>query len=237
MADRVSLITGGTGGLGMAVTRSLLLRGDAVVVTFVIPSEADELERTLQGTPESELLTLVRADVTERAGIDKGVSAALSRHGRLDHFVGLVGGWAGGQNVWETDDMRWERMLELNLHSAFLGVRAASAAMIEEGYGRIVLVSSRAARTVSEGQAAYSVAKAAVISLVEASAAELRDHGVTVNCILPSVIDTPTNRQAMPNADQSRWVKPQEVAAVIAFLTSEAASAVSGAAIPVYGRA
>jgi NAD(P)-dependent dehydrogenase (short-subunit alcohol dehydrogenase family) len=109
--------------------------------------------------------------------------------------------------------------------------------MVAAGYGRIVLVSSRAARTYPPGQVAYAVAKAGVISLVEASARELSEHGVTINCVLPSVIDTAANRHAMGNADASSWVKPEELAAVVAFLASEAAGALSGAAVPVYGKA
>jgi NAD(P)-dependent dehydrogenase (short-subunit alcohol dehydrogenase family) len=128
-------------------------------------------------------------------------------------------------------------MIEVNLRSAFYAVRAASPPMAEAGYGRIVLVSSRAARTVPEGQAAYAVAKGGVITLVEAAGMELRHQGVTVNCVLPSVIDTAANRHAMQGADPSKWVRPEELAAVILFLASEEASAVSGAAVPVYGRA
>ena len=235
MNERVSVITGGTGGLGKAVTRAFLARGDSVVVTFVVPTEAEDLERSLQS--DADRLTLLQADVTDDAGIRSTIAAAYERHGRIDSLVALVGGFAAGQPIWDTDDMRWERMLELNLRSSFMAVRAVAPRMIEAGYGRIVLASSRAARVVSENQAAYTVAKAAIIALVEASALELRAHGVTINCILPSIIDTPANRAAMPSIDPTKWVKPDEIASVVSFLASDAAGAVSGAAIPVYGRA
>jgi NAD(P)-dependent dehydrogenase (short-subunit alcohol dehydrogenase family) len=237
MTDSVALITGGTGGLGKAVTRAFLARGDHAVVTFIVPAEADEMERTVQGSPEGERLTLVRADVTEQAGIDAAVSRALEVSGRIDSFVGLVGGWTVGQNVWESDGLRWERMMELNLTSAWHAVRTVTPHMVDARYGRIVLVSSRAARSFPAGQVPYAVAKAGVITLVEAAAGELRQHGVTINCVLPSIVDTSANRQARPSEDPAHWVKPEELAHVIAFLTSPEASAVSGAAIPVYGMA
>lgn len=236
MSERVAVITGGTGGLGRAVTRAFLARGDAAVVSFIVPAEAEDLERS-QVAHEAERLTLVRADVTEESGMADVVEAAFSRHGRIDFLVALVGGWSGGLSIWETDLVRWDRMIELNLRSAFLAVRAVAPVMMEAGYGRMVLVSSRAALTFPEGQAAYSVAKAGVITLVQAAAGELRDHGVTINCVLPSVLDTAGNRQAMPNSDPSKWVKPDELAAVIAFLASDTAGPMSGGAIPVYGRA
>jgi NAD(P)-dependent dehydrogenase (short-subunit alcohol dehydrogenase family) len=233
---RVALITGGAGGLGAAVTCGFLDRGCAVAVT--LRGEADA-ERLRAAAPDAgDRLLPLAADVTDVAQVDGAIRNVVATFGRLDYLVNLVGGWAGGTPVWETAEADWDRMMALNLKSAFVCCRAVLPGMIAQGYGRIVNVSSRTAVQPAPGVAAYAVSKMGVITLTETLALEVRDRGdVTVNCVLPSVIDTPANRQSMAAADFSRWVRAEQLAAVIAWLTSDDASVINGAAIPVYGRA
>lgn len=232
--QRVALITGGTGALGSAVTRTFLERGSAVAVTYRSEDDAERLRTDLsQAGP----LLLVQADLTGTAAADAAVRSAVARYGRIDHLVNLVGAWAGGKPLWETTPEEWDRMIGLNLRTAYAICRAAVPQMIAQHYGRIVNVSSRSAVQPSPGAAAYAVSKMGVVTLTETLALELRDHGdITANAILPSVIDTAANRRSMPGADPSRWVHPDQLAAIIAWLTSPEAAPISGAALPVYGR-
>lgn len=232
---RVALITGATGGLGTAVLRRFLDRGGAVAATYRKDSDAEDLNAEASGRP----LLPIRADVTSTGDMEAAVAATVSHFSRLDYLVNLVGAWAGGSPVWETGGDQWDRMIAINLRSAFAASRAAIPHMLTQRYGRIVNVSSRTAVQPSPGAAAYAVSKAGVVTLTETLALELRQHDVdvTANCILPSVIDTPANRAAMPKADPTRWVRPDQIAAIVLWLTSDDASPISGAAIPVYGRA
>lgn len=237
MADSrpVALITGGTGGLGGAVTRAFLDRGDRAVVTYIIDEEAAEMRRTF---PEiDDRLHLEKVDVTDPAAIGDLVRQIRETWGRIDSLLNLVGGWRGGPPVHETSDTDFDLMLTLNLRTAFTCCRAAVPLMIERNYGRIVNVSSRTARQPAAGQAPYAIGKAGVITLTETLALELRDYEINVNCVLPSVIDTPANRRDMAGADFSRWVRPEQLAAVLRWLTSPEADPINGAAIPVYARA
>ena len=232
---RVTLITGATGGLGGAVLRAFLNRGCAVAATY--RKEADAAELT-SGAGVHDVHP-IRADVTRTADMEAAVAATVSHFGRLDYLVNLVGAWGGGAPVWETSGDDWDRMISVNLRSAFAACRAAIPPMLAQRYGRIVNVSSRTAVQPSPGAAAYAVSKAGVVTLTETIALELRQHDVdvTANCILPSVIDTPANRASMPDADPTRWVRPDQIAAIVVWLTSDDASPISGAALPVYGRA
>jgi len=155
----------------------------------------------------------------------------------VDTLLHLVGGFAGGQPVAETPDETWEKMLDLNLRSAYTIFRAVLPGMLKAGKGRIVAVGARAALDPMANFAAYSVSKAALVALVKTVALEVKDTGVTANVVLPSVIDTPANRAAMPSADASKWVTPESIAGLLVWLTSDAARDVNGAAIPIYGRA
>jgi NAD(P)-dependent dehydrogenase (short-subunit alcohol dehydrogenase family) len=243
MADRapgaphVALVTGGTGGLGTAVTRTFLDRGCAVVVPYRVDAEAKRLQADVSAVAAGQLL-LVEADVTDTAQVEGVARRAVSTFGRVDYLANLVGGWAGGVPVWELAGGDWDRVLTLNLRTAFAACRAVLPQMIAQRYGRIVNVSSRTAVLPTPGAAAYAVGKMGVITLTQTLALEVREHGdITVNCVLPSVIDTPANRRAMPGADPTQWVRPEQLAAIIAWLTSDEAAPISGAAIPVYGRA
>jgi NAD(P)-dependent dehydrogenase (short-subunit alcohol dehydrogenase family) len=163
------------------------------------------------------------------------VEEAVKRLGRIDVLVNAAGGWRGGKPAHETPLEVWDLMLDLNARTAFVASRAVIPVMLQQGSGRIVNVASRAALQGGRRSAAYSASKAAVVRLTESMDAELKGQGINVNCILPSTIDTPQNRAAMPKADTSRWVEPEALADVILFLASDAARAVHGAAIPVYG--
>ncbi|MGB9890367.1 MAG: SDR family oxidoreductase, partial [Anaerolineae bacterium] len=172
---------------------------------------------------------------TDDAAARGVVEEALRRLGRIDVLVHTVGGYRGGQPVHETPLETWQALFDLNVRTALTVTRAVVPVMVAQGAGRIVYVAAKAALEGGKNTAAYSAAKSALVRLTESLAAELRGTGVTVNCVLPSTIDTPQNRAAMPKADPARWVKPEAIADVILFLASDAARAVHGAAIPVYG--
>jgi NAD(P)-dependent dehydrogenase (short-subunit alcohol dehydrogenase family) len=164
------------------------------------------------------------------------VERVIAHFGRVDILANIAGGFAMGPPVHETEDKDWDFMMDLNARSVFNTCRAAVPHMIARGSGRIVNVSARAAREGKAHMAPYCASKAAVITLTESLAAELKDHGINANCILPGTIDTPQNRAAMPDADVSRWVPTAALADVILFLASNASAYVTGAAVPVYGR-
>ena len=228
---RTALVTGGTGGLGVAVVEHFLGDGWRVVVPWLA-------ERELERLPAREGLELRRADLSDPAEVGEVVAAAGAVAGApLTAVVNLVGGFAAGPRVHETPIEDFESQFRLNLRPTYLVTQAALPALVEGGGGAIVCVSTRAALEPFPGAAGYVASKAAVLALVRALAVEYRDDGVWANAILPSVIDTPGNRKAMPNADHSRWVRPEEIAGVIAFLCSPESSPTSGAAVPVYGRA
>jgi NAD(P)-dependent dehydrogenase (short-subunit alcohol dehydrogenase family) len=227
MNDATVVVTGGTGGLGSAVTRAFLDDGWRVVVPWIA-------ERELERVQEHERLTLVRADLFD-AGDVAGVFGTAGPS--LRALVNLVGGFAMHERIHGTPIETFEEQLRLNLRPTYLCAAAAVPAMLEAGGGAIVCVSSRAALRPFPGAAGYVVSKAAVLALVDALDAEYRKDGIRVNAVLPSVIDTPFNRQSMPDADFDTWVHPDEIARVIAFLCSDAASATSGAHLPVYGQA
>jgi NAD(P)-dependent dehydrogenase (short-subunit alcohol dehydrogenase family) len=229
--ERTAIITGGTGGLGCAVVTRLLDDGWRVVVPLVVERELERLEAR-------EGLELIQADLFAPEAVDAVVKTALAAaEAPLRGVVNLVGGFAAGGRVHETPVDEFERQFRLNLRPTYLVTQAALAQMVKGGGGSIVCVGTRAALQPFSGAAGYISSKAAVIAFAKAIAVEYRDDGVRCNAILPSVIDTPANRASMPDADHDRWVKPAEIAAVIAHLLSGESAPVSGAAIPVYGRA
>jgi NAD(P)-dependent dehydrogenase (short-subunit alcohol dehydrogenase family) len=156
--------------------------------------------------------------------------------GRVDVLVNVVGGYAAGQPISELDAATWDHMMTLNLRSAFLMAKHAVRPMIAQDWGRIINFSARAARDTAANAGAYAVSKAGVLALTEVQAKEVLAHNITVNAVLPSIVDTAANRAAMPDADHAHWPKAEEIAGVVAFLASEAAGLISGAGIPVYGR-
>ncbi len=229
------LITGGTGFLGSTVTKAFLAQGDTVAVTYLFDNE---VERFKEYNPElSDKVTFIYANVIEESDVQKTVQDYLSQFGHLDILVNIVGGFVGGIPAVELDEDRWDFMMNLNLKSVFLCCKTVLPHMTERGFGKIVNISARAGLKGESGLSAYCVSKGGVRTLTEALAAEVMDSGINVNCIMPSIMDTPMNREAMPDEDHSRWVKTEDVAKVICFLTSDDSAIINGAAIPVYGRA
>ena len=229
---RVALVTGGAGHLGRAVTKRLLDAGAEVVACEHTREKLDALTEELGGP--AALGTLV-CDVTDEAEVERMMAQVHRDRGGPDALVNLVGGFAAGANVAETELATWERMLSLNLTSMFLCSRHALQYMNEADFGRIVSVSSKAAEDLPAGRAAYAVAKAGVLNLTACMADELAGTDVACAAIMPSIIDTPVTREARPKADPSRWVTPESIAEVIAWLVSEQAGAVNGSVLRLYG--
>lgn len=224
------LVAGGTGALGAAVVRELLDSGWAVTATWVVERERERIEADL-GSHDA--LSLFEADLFD----PEAAAAAVAGVEGLAAVVNLVGGFMSGPRVHETDAADFERMLRLNLMPGFNLARAAMPVLVERGGGAYVGVSARPALRPFSGAAAYVTAKAAVLAFVQALDADYRADGVRANAILPSVIDTPANREATPDADFSKWVAPAQIAKVVRFLVSDDSAPTSGAAVPVYGRA
>jgi len=222
------LVAGGTGALGGAVLEALAEVGWDVTATWVVDRERDRVADALGDRVE-----LVQADLFDPDAVAKAVDSVAD----LRAVVNLVGGYASGGKVHEVEPDELDRMLQLNLKPGFLLARAAMPRIAEAGGGAYVGVSARAALRPFPGAAAYITAKAGVIAFVQALAVEYRDAGIRANAVLPNAIDTPANREQMPNADFSKWVPPAEIARVIRFLVSDESAPTSGAAVPVYGRA
>ncbi len=233
-SERVALVTGAGGNLGGAVARAFYDAGANLVLAERRADRLAEMYPAERFAPAR--VHLAAADLTDEASVEALVAGALDRFGGLDILANTVGGYRAGTPVHETPLETWEFMLALNARSAFLISKAVIPPMLARGGGKIVHVASRAALSGSARQVAYSASKGAVVRLVETLAAELRHKGINANCVLPGTIDTPQNRAEMPDADFSKWVAPQAIADVILFLASDAARAVNGAAVPVYGR-
>lgn len=237
MADRprTALVAGGAGTLGGAVVTELLERGERVCVPWVTEADAEALRAAHAAAVERGDLRLSQCDATDPDQVAALLDVLEADWGPLWLACSTVGGFASGTPVAELDDLTLlERMLRLNLRTAMVVAREGLRHMWDDG-GRVVLVGARQAVRPAAGQAPYNAAKAGVVSLVETLGRELRGSGRTANAVLPGMIDTPANREAMPDADRSRWVPPPAIAKVIAWLASEEAWPVSGASVPVYG--
>jgi NAD(P)-dependent dehydrogenase (short-subunit alcohol dehydrogenase family) len=232
MATRTTIVTGGTGGLGTGVVRSLAASGHRVLATWIDERELAPAEEAFHGHP----VELRRLDVLDEEAVAALVGEVDGGSG-LRGVAHLVGGYLDGRPFGETSLRDLEGQLALNLRSLAVVLGAALPRLAARGEGRVVAVGARAALRPWAGASAYAASKAGVVAMVQAAQGEVLGDGVCVNCVLPSVIDTPANRDAMPDVDPATWVSPGELGAVIAFLMSDAASAVTGAAIPVYGRA
>ncbi|MCB9712810.1 MAG: 3-oxoacyl-ACP reductase FabG [Myxococcales bacterium] len=229
MRDRHVLITGGSGGLGTAVTALFVERGARVTVPVLDDRQAGYLARDLGDAAAS--VAQPRADLRQEADVQRVIDGME----RVDAAVCLVGGFAMGPTEgFEVDALR--QQLELNVVITFLVIKHALRRMKEGGYGRIVTVGSRSAVEPAAQMAAYSAAKAGVVALTRAVAEETRALDITANCVLPSIIDTPANRAAMGDTKASEWVTPARLAESIAFLASEPAGDLRGATLPIYGR-
>jgi len=227
------LVCGGTGGLGHAVSLAFLEEGAKVIVTYRQQKESDALKGAAGDNASSLQGQIV--DVTDYTAVKQLVERIVAEQGHLDVVVNTVGGYAGGVKLWDLDPNVLDQMLRLNLWSGFAIARAVVPTMLKQEHGAIINVASKAAVDHAAGAAAYAASKAAAVAMLDSLAADLNGTGVRVNSILPSIIDTEVNRKAMPSADFAQWPKPEEIARVILFLSSDDAKLVHGAAVPVYG--
>jgi NAD(P)-dependent dehydrogenase (short-subunit alcohol dehydrogenase family) len=223
---KLAVITGAKGGLGTYVTRAFLDAGAQVAGVSRSIRDSDFRSPLFAGIP---------AELSSPEAAANLAEMVLARFPRVDAIVHLVGGFAGGRRVAETPPDVFERMLDMNFRSAFYVARAFLPALRERGAGRILAVGSRTAVEPQPMVGAYTASKAALVALVRTIAQENRDRGIAANVVLPGTMDTPANRAAMPDADFSKWVRPEQVAAMLVHLASDAASDVSGAVIPIYG--
>jgi len=230
---KIVLVAGGTGGLGRAVSTAFLNDGADLIVTFKSEQEFVGLKRA--AGERCSRLAGHEIDATDEAAVQEFMDRIASERGRLDVLVNAVGGYAGGIKLWDLDTRLFDQMLNLNLRPGYVLARAAVKLMLKAGSGAIVNIASKAAMDHAAEASAYAASKAAAVALMDSLAAELKGSGVRVNSILPSIIDTPANRNAMPEADYSKWPKPEEIARVILFLCGDDAKVIHGAAIPVYG--
>ena len=219
MKGKVVLVTGANGGLGTYVTQAFLDAGATVIGTSRKIQQSD-----------------FNNGISTREGAKVLVDQVVARFGKLDVLAHTVGGFAGGQSITDTDDATFQRMFDLNLNSVFHILRAAIPPLRQAGAGRIIAIGSRAALEPGPGVGAYSASKAAMVSLIRTVALENKVAGVTANVILPGTMDTPANRNAMLNADFSKWVRPETVASLVTWLAGDAGKDVNGAVIPVYGK-
>ena len=230
MDNRVVMVTGGFGTLGRAVVRAFETQGARVAAVDRSAAPSDSLL-----SAQDRLLKLENVDLTQWAHSTAAVQKVTATFGRLDVLVNIAGGF-----IWQTladgDPENWDRMYAINLKTAVMATKAALPALVRSGAGRVINIGAGAAARAGAGMGAYTASKAGVQRLTESLAEELKDRGVTVNAVLPGIIDTPQNRTDMPNADHSRWVAPAAIADVILFLAGDAARAVTGASIPVFNR-
>ena len=223
-------MTGAAGNLGRAVAQAFAERGDNLVL---VGHRREELAATFGNETHGRLFAT--ADLLDQSRVDGVVRLAIERFGRIDVLCNIAGGFRMGSPVHEMSDKDWDFMIDINVRTMLNCVRAVVPHMIERGGGKIVNVGAASAQKGAALMGAYVAAKSAVIRLTEAMAAELREKNINVNCVLPTIIDTPQNRADMPKADPSRWVAPEDLAHVIVFLASSEAGAVHGASVPVSG--
>jgi NAD(P)-dependent dehydrogenase (short-subunit alcohol dehydrogenase family) len=230
-AGQTVVVAGGTGALGSAISEAFVRAGATVVTTFHTASAYQTVSEAL-GVQRARLEG-EQVDVTDETAVRRLADRVLEGHGRVDALVNAVGGFVGGVKLWDLEAAELDRMLALNLRSVFSLARAFVPVFLKQGRGSIVNVVAHAAIDHPAGASAYAASKAGALALGNSLAAELTGTGIRANCVLPRIIDTPANRQAMPTADFAKWTKPQGIAELILFLCSDAARAVHGAAIPV----
>ena len=235
LEGKVAIVTGATGGLGPAVVHRLLDSGAAVVATSTSTERLAELRREL-GAPDDRWMEL-SADLFDPASVQILVDTVVERFGAIHILAALAGGWQGGKSVAESGPELLEQMIRLNVTTALLPTRAVLPVLIAQQWGRIIAIGSRSSVSGQAKSGAYAASKAALLALTQTIAAETRSAGITANTLLISTLDTAANRASMPQADPAKWVRPDRVAAMVVYLCSEDAADVSGAAIPVYGRA
>lgn len=227
MKDRVVFITGAKGGLGTFVTQRFLSTGATVIGASRSIAQED--------FPGAANFMPLAVDFTKSDAVRGAIEFVVGRFGKLDVLVHVLGGFAGGASVADTDDKTWEQMQALNLTSAFYVLRAAIPHLRKSGNGRIIAIGSLTAAEPHAGLGAYVTFKSALATLARTVALENKDAGLTANVILPGTMDTPANRKAMPSADFSKWLQPAEVAELALWLAGEQAGHITGAALPIDG--
>jgi NAD(P)-dependent dehydrogenase (short-subunit alcohol dehydrogenase family) len=233
LAGKVAVVTGAAGNLGRAVAHAFAAHGAGVAL---VDRDAAVLAAVQSELPAGSASAIFAADLLKPDAVAELAGRIVEHFGRVDILANIAGGFTMGPPLHETSDHVWDFMLDINARSVFHSCRALVPALLQQPGGRIINVSARAAIEGKAHMIPYCASKAAVITLTEGLAAELKDAGVNVNCVLPGTLDTPQNRAAMPDQDFSRWVPLAALADVILFLASDASRCVTGAAIPVYGR-
>lgn len=232
--NRVVVITGAAGNLGVVTARAFQSTGASLVLVDRSPDRLPKLFPELAESSKHFLATSV--DLGDVAAVENMAREAVNRLGKIDVLVNTAGGYRAGLPLHEAPLEDWDFLLNLNAKSVLIACRSVIPHLLKQSAGKIVNIASRAALIGEANAAAYSVSKTAVVRLTESMAAELKAHNININCVLPGMIDTPPNRQAMPDADYSQWVAPEALADVILFLASDAARAIYGAALPVFGK-
>jgi len=227
LQGQVAIVTGANGGLGTFVVKGLLAAGATVV----------GIARSIAaGEAHDSRYYPVSANLTDPNEVRELIARLAEQSGKIDILVHVMGGFAGGAGVAETDDQTWQKMMDLNLNAAFYVLRAVVPVMRNAEHGRIIAIGSRQAVQPAAGVAAYSASKAALVSLVQTVALENKDKNIRANVILPGTMDTPANRAAMPKANFAKWVKPAHVAELVVMLAGDIGGEITGATIPVYGQ-
>jgi NAD(P)-dependent dehydrogenase (short-subunit alcohol dehydrogenase family) len=227
-SNRTVIVTGAAGNLGKAVAKAF---GDLGANLVLVDLKGEALAAAFGSQSDQRLFA--PANLLDMAGASGMAQAALARFGRIDVLCNIAGGFRMGETVHETSDENWNFLFDINTRTLLHAVRAVVPHMVAAGGGKVVNIGAFSAQKGVAQMGAYTAAKGTVIRMTEAMAAELRDRNINVNCVLPTIIDTPENRAGMPKADPAKWIAPADLASVIVFLASDAARAVHGAAIPV----
>ena len=230
-SNRTVVITGAAGNLGQALAKGFAGAGANLIL---VDLDANRLKSVFGA--DNEKRSLVSANLLKREEAQRVIDVARQRFRKIDVLCNIAGGFRMGEAVHETSDETWDFLFNLNVRTLLNAVRAAVPVLIEAGAGKVVNVGAAGALRGGAMMGAYAAAKSVVIRLTEAMSAELRDRNINVNCVLPTIIDTPENRAAMPDADPTRWVAPADLARTIMYLASDDARAIHGAAVPVAGR-
>ena len=228
-SNKVVLITGGTGAFGRTLVKRFLDTGAKTIASFRNETEAVKLKRV---NPQVEIIKL---DISSEKEILKAVPILIRKFAKIDILVNTVGGYLGGKNVTQLGEDEWEAMMNLNLKSAFLISKHVIPIMKSGNGGKIIHVSSKTGLKSDGYDSAYAASKAALIRFVESISLEFREDKISINCILPTTIDTEANRRAMPNADFSKWLSSEDLANVVLFLSSSDSKVINGAAVQTYG--
>lgn len=229
-SNRIVLVTGGTGALGSSITKAFVESNATVISSYIHEKE----EILIQKSENKSSIQLIKSDITKEE-VERLVSIVMDKYGHIDILVNVVGGYIGAKSIVELDEKEWDLMMTMNLKSAFLISKHVTRHMISSKYGKIIHISSKKGLHAEGSDSAYAVSKSGLIRLVESLSEETKESNINVNCIMPIIIDTQANRKAMPNADFNKWVKPDDLANVVLFLSSEEAKTITGAAIPTFG--